>query len=162
MSKKMKIILIVVACVAFVSLVILGSKNQYEQTKAQKEAEEKKLAESISNLTQINVDQFVEKLGSKDTKIILVASLTCPHCTAVKPKINELAKKLDVEISYLELSTLTEEEQSKFYSSNEFLAEGTSIPLVIAAKDNKVVDSFVGNIEQSQIESFIKKNLNIK
>lgn len=162
MSKKMKMILLIVGCVAFIATVILISKNQYEQTKAQKEAEEKKLTESISNLTQIDVDQFVEKLGSKDTKIILVASLTCPHCTQIKPKINELAKKLDAEISYLELSTLTEEEQSKFYSSNEFLAEGTSIPLVIAVKDNKVVDSFVGNIEQSEIESFIKKNLNIK
>ncbi len=162
MSKKMKMILLIVSMVIFITLVVLVSKSQYEETKLQKEAEEKALAESISNLDQISVDEFVEKLGSKDTKIILVASLTCPHCTAVKPKINELAKKLDVEISYLELSTLTEEEQNKFYSSNEFLAEGTSIPLVIAAKDNKVVDSFVGNIEQSEIESFIKKNLNIK
>ena len=162
MSKKMKMILLIVSMVVFITLVVLVSKSQYEETKLQKEAEEKALADSVSNLTKISVDEFVEKLGSKDTKIILVASLTCPHCTQIKPKINELAEKLNVEISYLELSTLTEEEQSKFYSSNEFLAEGTSIPLVIAVKDNKVVDSFVGNIEQSEIESFIKKNLNIK
>lgn len=162
MSKKIKMILLVLGCVTFIALVVLISKGQYEQTKAAKEAEEKKLAESISNLTQINVDKFVKLLGSEDTKIILVASLTCPHCTAIKPKINEIAGNLNVEVNYLEISTLTDEEKSKFYGSNEFLKEGTSIPLVMAVRNNEVVDSFVGNIEQSQIESFIKKNLSME
>ncbi len=162
MSKKMKMILLILGCVIFVALVIIISKNQYERTKAEEEENEKILAESISNLNQVNVDEFIELLGSEDTRIILVASLTCPHCTAIKPKINEIAGNLNVEINYLELSTLTEEEQSKFYSSNEFLNDGTAIPLVMAVKNNEVVDSFVGNIEQSEIESFVKRNLNIE
>lgn len=162
MNKKTKIILLTLGCVIFIGLVVLISRSQYEETKAAKEAEEKKLAESISNLTQIDVDKFVELLGSEDTKIILVASLTCPHCTAIKPKINEIAGNLKAEVNYLEISTLTDEEQSKFYGSNDFLKEGTSIPLVMAVRNNEVVDSFVGNIEKSEIESFIKKNLNIE
>ena len=162
MNKKTKMILLALGCVIFIGLVILISKSQYEETNAAKEAEEKKLAESISNLTQIDIDKFVELLGSEETKIILAASLECPHCTAIKPKINEIAGDLKVEVNYLELSTLTEEEQNKFYGSNEFLYEGTSIPLVMAVRNNEVVDSFVGNIEQSEIESFIKKNLNIE
>lgn len=162
MNKKAKMILLVLGCIIFIGFVILISKNQYEQTRATKEAEEKELAKSISNLTQISVDEFVELLKSEDTKIILVASLECPHCTAIKPKINEIAGNLKTEVNYLEISTLTEEEQSKFYGSNEFLYEGTSIPLVMAVRNNEVVDSFVGNIEQSEIESFIKKNLNIE
>lgn len=162
MNKKTKMILLALGCVIFIGLVVLISKSQYEETKAAKEAEEKELAESISNLTQIDVNKFVELLGSEETKIILAASLECPHCTAIKPKINEIAGDLKVEVNYLELSTLTEEEQNKFYGSNEFLYEGTSIPLVMAVRNNEVVDSFVGNIEQSEIESFIKKNLNIE
>lgn len=162
MSKKMKMILLVLGCVVFIALVIFLSKTQYESAKKEKEAQEKALAESVSNLTEINTDRFVELLASEDTKIILVASLECPHCTAIKPKINELAAKLNVEISYLELTKMTEEDQSKFYNSNEFLSQGTSIPLVLAVRNNQVIDSFVGNIEQSEIEKFIKTNLNIE
>ena len=42
MNKKTKMILLALGCVIFIGLVILISKSQYEETKAAKEAEEKK------------------------------------------------------------------------------------------------------------------------
>ncbi|MBP3635520.1 MAG: thioredoxin family protein [Bacilli bacterium] len=162
MSKKLKIPLLVLACVLFVVVVVLNMKKQYDLKQEEEMAAQKAIAESISNLTQINVDGFIQLLSSEDTKIVLAASLECPHCTALKPKINELAKSLNVEINYLELSTMTQEEQNKFYGSNEFLKTNTSIPLVMAIRNNEVIDSFVGNVEKEQVEAFLRKNLDIK
>lgn len=162
MNKKLKLILLIFGCVLFISLVIISTKVQYDNEKAKKEAEEIALKEAISNMNQINVDEFVELFSSKDTKIILVASLTCPHCTALKPKLNKIVGKLNIEVNYLEISTLTKDEEKKFKEANDFMKENTYIPLVIAVKDNVVIDSFTGNISEEEIEKFLKKNLNIE
>lgn len=162
MNKKMKLLLLILIPILFIIIVVLNAKNQYDISQEKKKAEDATLAESIKNLTQINVDQFTQLLESENTKIVLVASLECPHCTALKPKINELAGSLNVEVNYLELTTMTEEEQNKFYNSNEFFKTNTSIPLVIAIRNNEVIDSFVGNVEKEQVEAFLRRNLDIK
>lgn len=161
MSKTKKI-LILVGLVLILVASILVAKSSYDAQKEAEEKEKKEIAESISNLTVINLDKLEELFKSEDTKIVFIGSLTCPHCTAIKPKINNLVKKLDIDVHYLELSNLTEEDEKRLYSMNDFLAQGTSIPLVMAVKNNEVIDSFVGNIETGEIESFLKKNLNLE
>lgn len=161
MSRNKKILIIVgIVLVAIVSLIIAKSSND-AQVKAEKE-EEEEIKESISNLTVIDLDKLEELFKSEDTKIVFIGSLTCPHCTAIKPKINSLTKELNIDVYYLEISELTSEEEERLYTMNDFLAQGTSIPLVMAIKNNEVVDSFVGNIEEEEIESFLKKNLNLE
>lgn len=162
MNKKLKFVLLVLGCILFISLVLMTTKIQYDNEQAKKKAEEEALAAAITNMNQINVDEFVELFNSEDVKVILVASLTCPHCTALKPKLNKIAGELDAEVNYLEISTLNDEEKEKFYGANEFMKENGSIPLVIAVKNNEVIDSFKGNIDETQIESFLRKNLNIE
>lgn len=161
MSKTKKI-LIIVGLILIVVASILVAKSSYDAQIKAEEEEQKAIAESISNLTVINLDKLEEIFKSEDTKIVFIGSLTCPHCTSIKPKINSLAKELKVDIYYLELSELTSAEQERLYTMNDFLSNGTSIPLVMAVKNDEVVDSFVGDIETSEIESFLKKNLNLE
>lgn len=161
MSKNKKI-LIIAGVVAIIIVSLFVSRSSYESQKAAEEKEQKEIAESISNLTVINLDKLEELFNSEDTKIVFLGSLTCPHCTAIKPKINALTKDLGIDVYYLELSELSSDEENRLYSMNDFLAQGTSIPLVMAIKNNEVVDSFVGNIEKEEIETFLKKNLNLE
>ncbi len=165
MTDSTKKILIVVgtllAVVLFAICSILIANASYKIEKENERKEQEKQAKLISNLTVIDIDKLEELFSSNQTQIILVASLECPHCTAFKPKINELAANIDNDIYYFELSTLTKEETQRFYNVNEFLNQGTAIPLVMAVKDNKVIDSFTGNIEKEDVLSFLKKNLNI-
>lgn len=161
MSKTKKILILVGLALILVTS-ILVAKSSYDMQKKAQEQEQKEIEESISNLTVINLDKLEELFKSEDEKIVFIGSLTCPHCTAIKPKINNLVKELDIDVYYLELSDLTETEEKRLYSMNDFLAQGTSIPLVMAIKNNEVIDSFVGNIETEEIESFLKKNLNLK
>lgn len=161
MSKTKKI-LILVGLVLIVVASVLVAKSSYDAQKKAEEKEQKEIEESISNLTVINLDKLEELFKSDDTKIVFIGSLTCPHCTSIKPKINNLVKELDIDVYYLELSELTEEDEERLYSMNDFLAQGTAIPLVMAIKNNEVIDSFVGNIETEEIESFLKENLNLE
>ncbi len=162
MTKCVKILVVIMITVAIALTSFFVMKKAYDESQKEIEEENKKAEESISNLTVINVSKMKELFSSNDTKIIFVGSLTCPHCTAIKPVINSVVKDLNVTAYYLELSTMTDEENKEYYSINEFLKNNNSIPLVMAVKNNEVIDSFVGEKDSKDVEEFLKKNLNIE
>lgn len=162
MTKGVKILVVIIITVAIALTSFFVMKKTYDESQKEIEEENKKAEESISNLTVINVSKMKELFSSNDTKIIFVGSLTCPHCTAIKPVINSVVKDLNVTVYYLELSTMTDEENNEYYSINEFLKNNNSIPLVMAVKNNEVIDSFVGERDSKDVEEFLKKNLNIE
>ena len=162
MTKGVKILVVIKITVAIALTSFFVMKKAYDESQKEIEEENKKAEESISNLTVINVSKMKELFSSNDTKIIFVGSLTCPHCTAIKPVINSVVKDLNVTVYYLELSTMTDEENNEYYSINEFLKNNNSIPLVMAVKNNEVIDSFVGEKDSKDVEEFLKKNLNIE
>ena len=162
MTKGAKILVVIIITVAIALTSFFVMKKTYDESQKEIEEENKKAEESISNLTVINVSKMKELFSSNDTKIIFVGSLTCPHCTAIKPVINSVVKDLNVTVYYLELSTMTDEENNEYYSINEFLKNNNSIPLVMAVKNNEVIDSFVGEKDSKDVEEFLKKNLNIE
>lgn len=162
MTKGAKILVVIIIIVAIALTSFFVMKKAYDESQKEIEEENKKAEESISNLTVINVSKMKELFSSNDTKIIFVGSLTCPHCTAIKPVINSVVKDLNVTVYYLELSTMTDEENNEYYSINEFLKNNNSIPLVMAVKNNEVIDSFVGEKDSKDVEEFLKKNLNIE
>ena len=162
MTKGVKILVVIMITVAIALTSFFVMKKAYDKSQKEIEEENKKAEESISNLTVINVSKMKELFSSNDTKIIFVGSLTCPHCTAIKPVINSVVKDLNVTVYYLELSTMTDEENNEYYSINEFLKNNNSIPLVMAVKNNEVIDSFVGEKDSKDVEKFLKKNLNIE
>jgi len=162
MTKGVKILVVIIITVAIALTSFFVMKKAYDESQKEIEEENKKAEESISNLTVINVSKMKELFSSNDTKIIFVGSLTCPHCTAIKPVINSVVKDLNVTVYYLELSTMTDEENKEYYSINEFLKNNNSIPLVMAVKNNEVIDSFVGEKDSKDVEEFLKKNLNIE
>ena len=162
MAKGAKILVVIIITVAIALTSFFVMKKAYDESQKEIEEENKKAEESISNLTVINVSKMKELFSSNDTKIIFVGSLTCPHCTAIKPVINSVVKDLNVTVYYLELSTMTDEENNEYYSINEFLKNNNSIPLVMAVKNNEVIDSFVGEKDSKDVEEFLKKNLNIE
>ncbi len=162
MTKGAKILVVIIITVAIALTSFFVMKKAYDESQKEIEEENKKAEESISNLTVINVSKMKELFSSNDTKIIFVGSLTCPHCTAIKPVINSVVKDLNVTVYYLELSTMTDEENNEYYSINEFLKNNNSIPLVMAVKNNEVIDSFVGEKDSKDVEEFLKKNLNIE
>lgn len=162
MTKGVKILVVIIITVAIALTSFFVMKKAYDESQKELEEENKKAAESISNLTVIDVSKMKELFSSNDTKIIFVGSLTCPHCTAIKPVINSVVKDLNVTVYYLELSTMTDEENTEYYSINEFLKNNNSIPLVMAVKNNEVIDSLVGEKDSKDVEEFLKKNLNIE
>lgn len=162
MAKGAKILVVIIITVAIALTSFFVMKKVYDESQKELEEENKKAAESISNLTVIDVSKMKELFSSNDTKIIFVGSLTCPHCTAIKPVINSVVKDLNVTVYYLELSTMTDEENTEYYSINEFLKNNNSIPLVMAVKNNEIIDSFVGEKDSKDVEEFLKKNLNIE
>ena len=118
MTKGVKILVVIMITVAIALTSFFVMKKAYDESQKEIEEENKKAEESISNLTVIDVSKMKELFSSNDTKIIFVGSLTCPHCTAIKPVINSVVKDLNVTVYYLELSTMTDEENNEYYKQH--------------------------------------------
>ena len=80
---KILVVIMITVSIALTSFFVM--KKAYDESQKEIEEENRKAEESISNLTVINVSKMKELFSSNDTKIIFVGSLTCPHCTAIKP-----------------------------------------------------------------------------
>lgn len=116
------------------------------------------------NLTMIDYAQYKELLASDQKSIIVIGQTGCGYCTQTKPVIDELAKKHNITINYLNITDLSEEDSSDLMTSTTYLKELDSFgtPLTIITQNGEVVDHLEGYNESSVFENFFKKQEIIK
>ncbi len=105
----------------------------------------------------------------KDKKVMSVIGRdSCPACTSYKPIYSAVGSEYDIDIYYINIDILNEEELSKIlhsdltipgkcHSSEEDvpLADLESVPLTLFTENGKVIDCEVGVVQRgSLIEKF--------
>ena len=117
-------------------------------------------------LTFINYDEYEEIINESDKKIVVVGQTSCSHCIAIKPALNSVAEDYDIEINYLNITDMTEEESNSFtdslkkieYNDPDFVEDGSfGTPLTLIIEDGKVVDYISGSRTKSQLVRDFKK-----
>ncbi len=103
--------------------------------------------------TEINYEQLKQKLDNKDTFVLLIGSDTCSACASYETTMTKVMKDTKVEIFYVNLHALSEEDYSKVYSKFVVTSTPTTIfiengeetstynRIVGAAKYEDVIDS---------------------
>ena len=103
--------------------------------------------------TEINYEQLKQKLDNKDTFVLLIGSDTCSACASYETTMTKVMKDTKVEIFYVNLHALSEEDYSKIYSKFVVTSTPTTIfiengeetstynRIVGAAKYEDVIDS---------------------
>ena len=125
-------------------------------------SKDEKLEAVDANLNKIDYARYDKLINSKEEQIIVIAQTGCSYCESAKPALNVIAKENEIDINWLDITKLSEEDQINVTSSLDIFAEDFGTPLVIIVKDKKVVDSFSGYESQKQYETFFKKNKLIK
>lgn len=88
--------------------------------------------------TEINYEQLKTKLDNKDTFVLLIGSDTCSACAKYEITMEKVMKDTKVEIFYVNLHTLSEEDYSKVYS--KFVVSST--PTTIFIKDGEETTTY--------------------
>ena len=122
-------------------------------------------------LSFIDYSEYKELIDKGDIFVVVIGQTGCSHCIATKPVLNKIAGKYNIEINYIDITTLTEEDSSSLisglkdldYSDSEYL-ESASIgtPLTLVIKNGKVVDYINGETTNSKFVKMFKSSGVIK
>ena len=79
--------------------------------------------------TEVSYNELLTKLENKDTFVIVLGSSTCSACAMYETTMEKVIKKNQVEIFYLDIAKLNEEDKAKFNS--KFVIAGTPTTVFI-------------------------------
>ena len=102
--------------------------------------------------TEINYEQLKQKLDNKDTFVLLLGSDTCSACASYETTMAKVMKDKKVEIFYVNLHSLSEEDYSKIYS--KFVV--TSTPTTIFIKDGEETSTYNRIVGAAKYEDVIE------
>lgn len=125
-------------------------------------SKDEKLEATDANLNKIGHAEYDELINSDEKEIIVIAQTGCSYCESAKPVLNSMAEKYDLDINWLNITDLSEEEQTNLMSSLDIFNQDFGTPLMMIVQNKEVVDSTTGFESQEQYETFFKENGLIK
>lgn len=83
----------------------------------------------LTSYIQISYEEFEEKVNSDEKFVLFIGSESCSHCQTYKGTLNRVVKDYNVEIYYIDISSLTNEQFA--YLNSHFPFTGTPTTIVI-------------------------------
>ena len=142
MDAKKKVFILVVVCLvilvgAFISDRILGK----------------------SYLNEIGYDEIIEKIENKEDFVLLISQTTCSHCANYKPKLKDVANEYKLNVYYIDIDLLEEEEYNNLNSYLSFKTAGTPVTLFLLNGEEKTVANRIkGDSSKDKIIKKLKSN----
>ena len=103
--------------------------------------------------TEINYEQLKEKLDNKETFVLLLGSDTCSACANYEITMTKVMKDTKIEIFYVNLHLLSEEDYNKVYS--KFVVNST--PTTIFIKDGEETTTYNRIVGAADYKTVIEK-----
>ena len=82
------------------------------------------LSNQSPKYTEISYEQLIEKLNNKDTFVLLIGSDTCSACANYEITMKKVMKDTKVEIFYVNLHTLLEEDYNEIFFKDIIFCSG--------------------------------------
>lgn len=114
--------------------------------------------DSPKTYDEITLEEVNKMINDKDDFILMIGAETCSACKSYKFTLDKIIKKYKVDIKYIDLDKLTEDEQADLQSHFYF----TATPTTVFVEKGKETDRMVGNKKYSQTVEKLKDNKYIK
>ena len=140
MDVKKKVIILVSICV----IILIGAFIA-----------DRILAKTYFN--EIKYSEVIEKIENKESFVLLISQTECSHCISYKPKLEEVANEHKVDIYYIDVDLLSDEESDKLNSYINF----SSTPITVFLKSGEettVATRINGDASIEKIEKKLKSN----
>ena len=115
----------------------------------------------IKTYDELSYKKLNTMLKNKEDFVLFIGSSTCSACSSYKITLNDVIKKYNVDVKYIDLSKLSEKQHSEFTA--KFPISGT--PTTVFIKNGVEDDTYNridGNVKFSKIVSKLKENGYIK
>ena len=110
---------------------------------------------------EISYSDLTKMLDDKEDFVLFIGSETCSACSAYKITVNKIVEKYGVDIKYLDISKLSDEENSELSSNFAFSGTPTTI-FVTDGKEKDTYNRIDGNAKYSKTVEKLKENAYIK
>lgn len=91
----------------------------------------------ITTYEEINYSEYSDLIEKKENFILYLGSSNCSHCQNFKPTLEKIIKEYQLDVKYVDISTLTEKEYAVL--KNKTKLQGT--PTVVFVEDGIVQTS---------------------
>ena len=111
----------------------------------------------IKELISINVHDYLKLVKDKGARLIFIGSSTCSWCIKFKPEVTAVINKYNVEIYYLGIDEMSEEEYRLLEDNDDYIAnENWGTPLSFLFKDGQKIDIISGYLPEADLVDFLK------
>lgn len=113
-------------------------------------------------LHELNVQDVKEKIDNKESFILCISATYCSHCKEYKPKLEEVSKKYNLDIYYIDFDKYSKDEQDLF---RDYISFDGSTPVTLFIKNGEeetTVNRINGNVSTDKIINKFKSNGFIK
>ena len=140
MSVKKKIIILVSICI----IVLIGAV-----------VADKILGKNYFN--EIKYKEVIEKIENDESFILVISQTECSHCNSYKPKIEKVANNHKLNIYYIDVDLLSDEDYDSFKSYISF--DGTPATVFIKnGEETSAATRINGDASTEKIEKKLKSN----
>lgn len=117
------------------------------------------------SFTEINIDNYLEKMADATPSIIYIARPGCSWCQKESPIIRKIGSTYDLEIFYLNTDDFFDdttrqytESGYKFMASAEKYKDGWGTPNTIIVGNGNIIDGVFGYVEANELVELFKNN----
>lgn len=110
-----------------------------------------------SYIINSSFEEINNKINNKDSFILYIGSAECSHCEVFKPKLEDIANENKIEVFYIDVSKLNDEEKTKL--SNIVSYSGTpTTAFIVDGYDPGSQTHIDGDVSKDKIIDTFKNN----
>ena len=110
---------------------------------------------------EISYKRLNEMIDNKESFVSMIGSETCSACKSYKVTLNEVISDYNIDVKYIDLSKLSDEEESILISNFSITGTPTTV-FMTKGKEEDNYNRIVGNAKYSKIVYKLKENGYIK
>lgn len=113
-------------------------------------------SKKMTTYHEISYEEYLTMIDNKESFPLVIGSSTCSACAMFKGTMESFISKYQVDVRYIDISKLSEEDYGKFMTAINFNSTPTTI-FVEDGKQKSVYQRIVGADSYSNVVSTYKK-----
>lgn len=128
--------------------------NSVDEIDTEKKTDNELVNENYKYIEDLSLGQFEKKILKREDMIVLVSSTTCLHSIEFEPIVDEVFKGINKKIYRINITSLTEDEVTRFRTYYAF----TATPTIFTIKNGIVRKNIEGKTTKEELQDWLKKN----
>ena len=112
----------------------------------------------LTTYKEIDYNKLSSKLESKESFILFIGSATCSHCISFKSTLDSVIKDYQIEVSYIDISKLSEDDLNGLNSKIQYKYTPTVIFVEDGVASSAINKRIVGETTYDKVVKKLKAN----